>query len=164
MRPAPAVDFIRRTLWRDGRLLATYKDGRAHLPAYLDDYAFLADALLELLQTRWRSSDLEFARQLADVLLAQFEDPEAGGFFFTADGSRAAHSSQQDLQRRFACRRATASPPRCCAGLGTCSARLRYLDAAERTLRAAWPAFRDIPGAHEPGERAGGFPGARCKS
>ena len=44
-----AVDFIHRTLWRDGRLLATYKDGRAHLPAYLDDYAFLADALLELL-------------------------------------------------------------------------------------------------------------------
>ncbi len=35
---------------------------------------FSADALLELLQTRWRSSDLEFARQLADVLLEQFED------------------------------------------------------------------------------------------
>ena len=68
------MDFVRHHLWRDGRLLATYKDGRAHLPAYLDDYAFLADALLELLQTRWRSSDLEFARQLADVLLDQFED------------------------------------------------------------------------------------------
>ena len=62
-----AVDFVRRHLWRDGRLLATYKDGRAHLPAYLDDYAFLADALLELLQTRWRSSDLDFARQLTGV-------------------------------------------------------------------------------------------------
>ncbi len=79
-----AVDFVRHHLWRDGRLLATYKDGRAHLPAYLDDYAFLADALLELLQTRWRSSDLDFAQQLADVLLAQFEDSQAGGFFFTA--------------------------------------------------------------------------------
>ena len=42
-----AVDFVHHHLWRDGRLLATYKDGRAHLPAYLDDYAFLADALLE---------------------------------------------------------------------------------------------------------------------
>ena len=61
---ATAVDFVRHHLWRDGRLLATYKDGRAHLPAYLDDYAFLADALLELLQTRWRSSDLEFASRL----------------------------------------------------------------------------------------------------
>jgi len=48
---ADAVDFIRRSLWRDGRLLAAYKDGRAHLQAYLDDYVFLADALLELMQT-----------------------------------------------------------------------------------------------------------------
>jgi uncharacterized protein YyaL (SSP411 family) len=61
-----AVDFIHRALWRDGRLLATYKDGHAHLAAYLDDYAFLADALLELLQTRWRGRDLEFARALID--------------------------------------------------------------------------------------------------
>ncbi|HEY2035994.1 MAG TPA: thioredoxin domain-containing protein, partial [Steroidobacteraceae bacterium] len=38
-----ALDFVRRTLWRDGRLLATYNDGRAHLNGYLDDYAFLAD-------------------------------------------------------------------------------------------------------------------------
>src|SRR5260370_3706941 len=81
---AAAVDFIRPTLWRDGRLLATYKAGRAHLPAYLDDYAFLADALLELLQTRWRSSDLQFARRLADVLLDQFEDAESGGCFFSS--------------------------------------------------------------------------------
>ena len=58
---AAAVDFIRRALWRDGRLLATCKDGRAHLPAYLDDYAFLADALLELLQCRWRTEDLDLA-------------------------------------------------------------------------------------------------------
>src|ERR1700722_8155232 len=66
---AAAVDSLRRSLWRDGRLLVAGKDGRAHLPAYLDDYAFLVDALLELLQTRWRSSDLEFARQLTQVLL-----------------------------------------------------------------------------------------------
>ena len=98
--PAAAVDFIRRHLWRDGRLLATYKDGRAHLPAYLDDYAFLADALLELLQTRWRSSDLEFARQLVDVLLDQFEDAARRRIFLHRARSRATHSPQQDLQRR----------------------------------------------------------------
>jgi len=45
-----ALDFIRIRMWRDGRLLATYKDGHAHLAAYLDDYAFLMAALLELLQ------------------------------------------------------------------------------------------------------------------
>src|SRR6202011_982545 len=90
-----AVDFVHRRLWRDDRLLATCKDGRAHLPAYLDDYAFLADALLELLQTRWRSGDLLFARQLAEVMLAKFEDTENGGFYFTAsDHDRLIHRSK----------------------------------------------------------------------
>ena len=79
-----ALDFIRQNLWQQGRLLATAKDGRAHLSAYLDDYVFLAAALLELLQVRWRSEDLRFAQQLMEVVLAHFQD-NAGGFFFTAD-------------------------------------------------------------------------------
>ena len=45
----------------DGQLLACHKDGRARFPAYLDDHAFLLDALLELLQTRWNSAHLQFA-------------------------------------------------------------------------------------------------------
>ena len=52
-----ALDFIRATLWKNDRLLASYKDGRAVLPAYLDDYAFLMDGVLELLQARWRDGD-----------------------------------------------------------------------------------------------------------
>jgi uncharacterized protein YyaL (SSP411 family) len=70
-------------MWRDGRLLATYKDGRAHLNAYLDDYAFLAAAVLELMQVEFQPAELDFACELADVLLGQFEDGERGGFFFT---------------------------------------------------------------------------------
>ena len=80
-----SLEHIRSTMWRDGRLLATYKDGRAHLPAYLDDYAFLIAALLELLQCRYAQRDLDFARELADALLERFEDREAGGFFFTSN-------------------------------------------------------------------------------
>ena len=79
---ARAVDFIRSTLWKNNRLLATYKDGKAHLNAYLDDYAFLLDGLLELMQAEFRRTDLDFAVALADVLLEQFEDQEADGFFF----------------------------------------------------------------------------------
>ena len=84
-----ALDFIRSTLWRsepDGtkhRLLATYKDGRAHLNAYLDDHAFLIAALLELIQSEFRSQDLELAQALADALLDDFADHVQGGFFFT---------------------------------------------------------------------------------
>ena len=95
-----AMDFIRGTLWHGGRLLATYKDGHAHLNAYLDDYAFLLDALLELMQADFRDADLEFARALADVLLEQFEDRAAGGFFFVSPRPRAAHPPRQARPRQ----------------------------------------------------------------
>jgi uncharacterized protein YyaL (SSP411 family) len=79
-----ALAFLRAVLWRDGVLQATYKDGKAHLNAYLDDHAFLLAALLALLQAQLRSEDLDFAVRLADALLERFEDREAGGFFFTS--------------------------------------------------------------------------------
>jgi uncharacterized protein YyaL (SSP411 family) len=142
-----AVDFIRRHLWRDGRLLASYKDGRAHLPAYLDDYAFLADALLELLQTRWRSADLEFARALTHVMLAQFEDPDSGGFFFTAaDHERLIHRSKTYSDDSLPSGNGVAASVLC--RLGYLLGELPYLDAAERTLRAGWPMLREYPQAH----------------
>jgi uncharacterized protein len=141
-----AVDFIRHTLWRGGRLLATTKDGRAHLPAYLDDYAFLADALLELLQTRWRSSDLQFAQALIDVMLAQFED-EAGGFFFTAaDHEQLIHRSKSFSDDSLPSGNGVAASVLC--RLGHLLGELSYLDAAERTLRAGWPMLREYPQAH----------------
>jgi uncharacterized protein YyaL (SSP411 family) len=142
-----AVDFIRHTLWRDGRLLATYKDGRAHLPAYLDDYAFLADALLELLQSRWRSSDLDFARGLLDVLLAKFEDVDNGGFYFTAsDHDRLIHRSKTFSDDSVPSGNAVAASVLC--KLGYLLAEVRYLDAAERTLKAASALMLEYPQAH----------------
>jgi len=142
-----AVDFVRHHLWRDGRLLATYKDGRAHLPAYLDDYAFLADALLELLQTRWRSSDLEFARRLAEVLLDQFEDKDRGGFFFTAkDHEQLIHRSKTFADESVPSGNGVAASMLC--RLGFLLGETRYLDSAQRTLRAAWAGMQDYPQAH----------------
>jgi Highly conserved protein containing a thioredoxin domain len=55
-----AVDFIHNRLWVNERLLATCKDDVAHLNAYLDDYAFLLDALLELMQAEYRAVDMGF--------------------------------------------------------------------------------------------------------
>ncbi|HSZ09846.1 MAG TPA: thioredoxin domain-containing protein [Steroidobacteraceae bacterium] len=142
-----AVDFIRHHLWRDGRLLASYKDGRAPLRAYLDDHAFLADALLELLQTRWRSSDLEFARQLSEVLLEQFADPQDGGFFFTAaDHEKLIHRSKSFSDESLPSGNGVAASVLC--RLGYLLGELRYLDAAERTLQAAWSGIQEYPQAH----------------
>jgi hypothetical protein len=142
-----ALDFIRGTLWREGRLLATYKDGRAHLNAYLDDYVYLADAVLELQQVRFRSDELAFARKLLDVVLEHFTDPDAGGFFFTSDD----HETLIHRSKSFS---DDATP----AGNGIAAFVLqrlghllgdsRYLAAAEKTLRAAAPVLEKYPQAH----------------
>ncbi len=79
-----SLDFIMDNLWENNRLYATYKDGKAHLNAYLDDYAFLIDAILTVLQSRWHIKYLNFAIQLAETLLDQFMDEEQGSFFFTS--------------------------------------------------------------------------------
>ena len=88
-----ALDFLRATMWRDDRLLATHKDGRSHLNAYLDDYAFLLAALLEMLQAQFREADLAWAESLGDALLESFLDTENGGFFFTS------HDHERLIQR-----------------------------------------------------------------
>ncbi len=142
-----AVDFIRQQCWRESRLLATYKDGRARFAAYLDDYAFLLDGVLELLQTRWRSEDLKFATELAEALLTHFEDRESGGFFFTADD----HEQLMHRSRSFsdeALPAGNAIAAQALTRLGLLLGETRFLDAAARTLRAAWPALQHYPHAH----------------
>ena len=135
-----AADALRRTAWRDGRLLATRKDDRAHLNAYLDDYAFLLAALLELLQTRFRIDDYAWARALADVLLDEFEDREHGGFFFTShDHERLFHRTKPGHDN------ATPSGNGVAAGaliaLGHLCAQPRYVEAGERAVRLFAPAI-----------------------
>jgi uncharacterized protein YyaL (SSP411 family) len=141
-----AVDFIRAELLRDGRLKATYKDGRARFAAYLDDYAFLAYGLLELNQARWRDSDLELARGLADVLLEHFEDG-SGGFFFTADDhERLIHKPKPFIDEAVPAGNGIAALV--LIGLGHVLGEQRYLDAAERTVRAALHMVERYPDAH----------------
>ncbi len=139
-----ALDFIRSTLWREGRLLATCKDGKAQLPAYLDDYALLLDAVLELLQLHWRSEDLGFARALADSLLAHFEDRERGGFFFTAHDHERLLARLKPLADE-ALPAGNGVAARALTRLGWLLGETRYLDAAERTLQLAFPAMERHP-------------------
>ena len=141
-----AVDFIRAELWSDGRLKATYKDGRARFAAYLDDYAFLAHGLVELLQTRWRDSDLELARQLADVVLEHFEDPR-GGFFFTADDhERLIHKPKPFIDEAVPAGNGVAALA--LLALGHLLGEQRYVEAVERAMRSALHGVERHPDAH----------------
>jgi uncharacterized protein YyaL (SSP411 family) len=142
-----AVDFVRNRLWRDGRLLAISTHGQARFPAYLDDYAFLVDGLLELLQTDWRTADVDFAIALAETLLAHFEDGDAGGFFFTADDHEALiHRSKSFADEAVPAGNAVAA--RALTRLGLLLGETRYLDASARTIRAAWSGIGQYPHAH----------------
>jgi len=141
-----ALDFIRGNLWRDGRLLATCKDGRAHLNAYLDDYVYLADAVLELQQVRFRSDELGFARELLEVVLGRFADPD-GGLFFTSDDHEALiHRSKSFSDDATPAGNGIAAFV--LQRMGHLLADTRYLAAAERTIRAAWPLLEKFPQAH----------------
>lgn len=139
-----AVDFIRSTLWENGHLLATWKDGNARLNAYLDDYAFLLDGLLELMQTTFRPVDLDFAIALADVLLDQFEDKEAGGFFFTShDHENLIHRPKPGYDNATPSGNGVAIYT--LQRMGYLLGEFRYLHAAERALQLFYPALLRHP-------------------
>jgi len=77
------------TMW-DGRALRrSFKDGIARHNAYLEDYAQLAGAMLDLYEASLDAKYLAHARTLADVILERFIDKEKGGFFFTSDDHEA---------------------------------------------------------------------------
>src|SRR3954449_887407 len=68
----------------DGRLLRTWKDGVGRLNAYLEDHAYLVEALLTLYEATWEPRWFNEARALADSMIERFADDERGGFFDTA--------------------------------------------------------------------------------
>jgi uncharacterized protein YyaL (SSP411 family) len=82
----------------DGRLLRTWKDGRAHLAGYLEDHAFLLEALLTLYEATFEPRWFAEARALADVTIARFADDERGGFFTTADDHERLVARRKDLE------------------------------------------------------------------
>jgi uncharacterized protein YyaL (SSP411 family) len=139
--------YLQRVHWREGRLLAASAAGVAQFNAYLDDYAFLLAAILDLQSVRFRPDELQWAIELAEVMLRHFEDAHAGGFFFTSDD----HESLISRPKSFADESVPAGnaiAAHSLLKLGYLLGESRYLQAAERTLRAAWPALQQHPQAH----------------
>jgi uncharacterized protein YyaL (SSP411 family) len=82
----------------DGRLLRTFNAGSARLAAYLEDHAFLVEALLVLYEATFEERWFSEARALADTIVERFADPERGGFFSTADDHEALVARRKDLE------------------------------------------------------------------
>jgi uncharacterized protein YyaL (SSP411 family) len=140
-----ALDRLIATAWRDGRLYATRHGEQATLPAYLDDHAFLLAALLEAVQTRFRPSDLALARDVADALLARFEDRERGGFWFTShDHERLFHRTKPAHDNATPSGNGIAAQSLIL--LGHLAGQVRYVDAAERALKLFAPGLAESAG------------------
>lgn len=142
-----ALHLIKDKLWQNNTLLVTYKNNKAHLPGYLDDYAFLLDALIVFFKWTQEEQYLTFAKQLADSLLNHFYDKERGGFFFTSD----VHEKILYRSKTFMDEAIPNSNAVTINGLLFLGQELNeshYIEAAEKTLKNAYPALLHYPDEH----------------
>lgn len=92
-----ALEFIERSLIKDDRVMARYRDGDVKFNGYLDDYAFLVWANVELYETTFSLSYLKKARSLTDNMIDLFWDKEHGGFFFSGEDSEKLLSREKEI-------------------------------------------------------------------
>ena len=140
-----ALAALHAGAWRDGVLLAQ-ADSASSAPGFLDDHAYLLDALLELLAWRWRDEDFTRAQALARTLCTTFEDHARGGFFF----STTAHATPLGRERSFE----DSSQPSGNAVAASALLRLghlcgesRWVDAAARAIQAGLAVLAEYPAA-----------------
>lgn len=131
-----ALDFIQQHMWSDGRLLTTWKDGRAHLNAYLDDYAFLLLACVEALQTKWDNAIFNWCLELAHSLINDFANTQSGGFYFTRNDHENLILRSQTFNDD-AMPSGNAIAAQALYYLGYLCANTRYLEIAQKTINAA---------------------------
>ena len=141
-----AVDFIFSRMFdaSTGQLQRRYRDGESAIAGFLDDYAFLIGALLDLYEADFNPERIDLAMQLANKMIELFEDPVEGAFFTTAagdpslvmrmkddyDGAEPSGNSMAllDLER-----------------LAHLTDRAEYRQAAERTRKALGPRMSGQP-------------------
>ena len=140
-----AANFVLTAMRRpDGRLLHTWRHGQAKLDAYLDDYAYLINALVTLYEATFDEHWIDEAVRLADVMRERFEDRQAGGFFFTADDHEQLIARNKDFH--------DASVPSgngmaatALIRLGKLTGRTEYLESARGAILSGMPVMERSP-------------------
>ncbi len=142
------VDFISHNLWRDGRLYATWRDGQTKVLGFLDDYAFLMDALLECLEVQWRDQDFKLLVEIADLIIELFDDSHSGGMYFTShEHELLIHRAKPIYDRVTPSGNGVAA--RAFARLGHLSSEEKYTQVSERIISALWPSVEAQPDLHD---------------
>ncbi len=140
-----AAEFLMREVRRpDGRLLHSWRHGRAKLDAYLDDYAYLINALVSVYEASFDERWIDEAVRLADLMLRHFGDAEQGGFYFTADDHEQLIARNKDVHDSSV-PSGNAMAATALIRLGKLTGRRDYLDAARATLEAAVGVMRQSP-------------------
>jgi hypothetical protein len=128
----------------NGRLLRVRKCGRSRVPAFLDDYAYFVEALLDLYEAGFETNFLDQARELSDLMLDLFWDAGAGGFYYTARDGEALIARKKDFFDN-----ATPSANGVAAlsllRLERLTGEPRYREAAEKLFRAVARAVDQMP-------------------
>jgi uncharacterized protein YyaL (SSP411 family) len=140
------ADFLLTRLRHDGRLLRTYKDGESKLNGYLEDYAYVIDGLLALYEASFDPRRFEEARALAETMIAQFWDAEAGGFFFTSSDHESLITRTKDFYDN-AIPSGNSVAASALIRLSLLTGEDRYRGMAETILRLVKPAMMRAPSA-----------------
>jgi len=142
---AAAADFVLARMQHEGRLRRVYMDGQARVPAYLEDYAALVAAAVDLYEATFETRWLAEGVRLAEILRRDFED-QAGGFFGTSEEHRDLIVRPKNAQDG-----STPSGNSLAAWgllrLGRLAGRPEFESAGERTLRTFQALLEEAPGA-----------------
>jgi uncharacterized protein YyaL (SSP411 family) len=138
------AEFLTSRLMHVGRLLRTYKDGRAKIPAFLEDHALLADALIAVYEATWDARWIREARTLADAMIERFWEEGENAFYDTANDAEALVVRPRDVFDN-----ATPSGPSSAVTallrLAELTGEQRYRGVAERALGAMGENMARIP-------------------
>ncbi|MDT8303365.1 MAG: protein-disulfide reductase DsbD family protein [Sedimentisphaerales bacterium] len=141
-----AANLVLNNLVDDhNRLLRTYRAGQAKLGGYLDDYAYFAEGLIELYAATGKQRWLEQAEQLTDIMLAEFEDKQAGGFFFTAAFGEDILTRSKNLSGGGNIPAANGKAVLVLLELNRLTGKKEYLQSARRTLESLTPLMWQSP-------------------
>jgi len=142
-----AARFLTETLWSDDRLLHAYKDGVAKVPGFLDDYAALGLAFLDLFEATFDSRHLDWAERLTRRMIDLFWDGAQGGFFYTAaDHERLIARTKPATDGSVPSGNSLAAL--LCLRLHAVTEHADYLEKGERVLRLQRASIEENPFAH----------------
>ena len=142
-----AINFLIDKMLFENGLNATYKDGKSHINAYLDDYSFLIKAILNFISIKWDRKLFEKAILLSDLLIEKFSDSQDGGFFFTAKNhENLIQKPKPTSDEAFPSGNSIAAEV--LIKLGFLMNNTKYIDAANSVFTYASKQINDSPNAH----------------